>query len=151
MKAQPVNQIRDGRLLVLCFALVILAIVDLSGNFQAIFPETQKVKFSYQLVQDAKNTRLVLTSLVADEQRQGSRQGIPDEFALFYFAAININTATREILLSIPGIGPGLAGKIVRRRQAEGPFLTIEDLRKIPGVGEKRALVLRDRIHFGPI
>lgn len=50
---------------------------------------------------------------------------------------INVNTATQTQLLSIPGIGPVLAGKILAYRAENGPFTTISQLGNISGVGEK--------------
>lgn len=43
---------------------------------------------------------------------------------------ININTATREELISLPGIGEKTANKIISAR----PFKTIDDLKRIPGM-----------------
>ena len=50
---------------------------------------------------------------------------------------ININLATRSELESLPGIGPALAGRIVKFRETHGPFSRPEDILIIQGVGEK--------------
>ncbi|HHY37941.1 MAG TPA: ComEA family DNA-binding protein [Clostridia bacterium] len=49
---------------------------------------------------------------------------------------VNINTATVEQLDSLPGIGPILAERIVRSRSEEGPFSTVDDLKRVRGIGE---------------
>jgi len=49
---------------------------------------------------------------------------------------ININTAGVSELDSLPGIGPALAQRIVDYRQANGPFRTIEDIKKVKGIGD---------------
>jgi len=48
---------------------------------------------------------------------------------------ININTATREDLEILPGIGPVIAGAIIKYRETEGQFTSIEELQKVPGIG----------------
>ena len=48
---------------------------------------------------------------------------------------ININTAPAAKLETLPGIGPSLAKKIVEFREAHGPFLKIEDLLNVSGIG----------------
>ena len=48
---------------------------------------------------------------------------------------VNINTADVAALDLLPGIGPALAQRIVDYRQAQGPFLRIEDIMEVPGIG----------------
>lgn len=50
---------------------------------------------------------------------------------------IPLNRATAEELDAIPGIGPGLARRIVDRRETQGPFSEVEELQQVSGVGEK--------------
>lgn len=50
---------------------------------------------------------------------------------------ININTANATELEDLPGIGQTLAERIVTYREANGPFATPDDLRKVPGIGAK--------------
>jgi competence protein ComEA len=49
--------------------------------------------------------------------------------------AVNINTATQELLETLPGIGPTTAKAIIDYRLENGPFATIDDLLKVPGIG----------------
>lgn len=48
---------------------------------------------------------------------------------------IDPNTAAPEELQRLPRVGPGLAAKIVSRRETHGPFRTLADLDSVPGVG----------------
>src|ERR671913_314197 len=50
-------------------------------------------------------------------------------------AAVNINTATKEELTSLKGIGEKRAQDIVDYRTKNGPFKTVDDLEKVPGIG----------------
>jgi comEA protein len=48
---------------------------------------------------------------------------------------IDVNRATAEDLIRLPGVGPALAKRIVAARRAEGPFASMADLDRVPGVG----------------
>ncbi|MBO4400497.1 MAG: helix-hairpin-helix domain-containing protein [Selenomonadaceae bacterium] len=50
---------------------------------------------------------------------------------------ININTANETELQQIRGIGPVIASRIVEYRQQNGAFKTIEDIKKVRGIGNK--------------
>ncbi|MEW5763126.1 MAG: ComEA family DNA-binding protein [Bacillota bacterium] len=57
---------------------------------------------------------------------------------------ININTADAAELDRLPGIGPALAERIVRYREENGPFASVDDLLNVSGIGEKKLEGLRD-------
>ena len=48
---------------------------------------------------------------------------------------ININRATAKELDKLPGIGPVIAGRIVEYRRVNGFFQSIDDLKKVQGIG----------------
>lgn len=48
---------------------------------------------------------------------------------------ININTASVDALVALPGIGPALAQRIIEYREARGRFQSVEELMDIPGIG----------------
>ena len=62
---------------------------------------------------------------------------------------ININIASRSELMDLPGIGSVLAERIVDYRQRNGPFSSIEDIRNVSGIGEKRFEAVEDKITVG--
>lgn len=59
---------------------------------------------------------------------------------------ININTATKEELETIPGIGPALAERIIEYRNKNGKFKSIEDLKNVSGIGDKLFESLKENI-----
>ncbi|MBX3609746.1 MAG: helix-hairpin-helix domain-containing protein [Hydrogenophaga sp.] len=55
------------------------------------------------------------------------------------FAAVDVNKANEADLNSIKGVGPGTSSKIVEQRKG-APFKSWADLiKRVPGIGEKRA------------
>ena len=51
---------------------------------------------------------------------------------------LDVNTASAEELTQLPGVGPGLAQRIVDFRQQNGPFQTVDDLQNVPGLGASK-------------
>ncbi|MCA1567550.1 MAG: helix-hairpin-helix domain-containing protein [Acidobacteria bacterium] len=56
---------------------------------------------------------------------------------------INLNTASREELERLPGIGEGLAARIVEHRERHGAFRRVEHLIIVRGISERRFAELR--------
>jgi competence protein ComEA len=63
-----------------------------------------------------------------------------------YSLTININTASRDRLESLPGIGPVTAEKIIQYRSTNGPFARKEDLLDVSGIGPKKFEDIKDLI-----
>lgn len=61
-------------------------------------------------------------------------------------ARVNINTADVATLQTLNGVGEATAKKIVADREANGPYKTIEDLKRVSGIGDKKFENLRDSI-----
>ena len=59
---------------------------------------------------------------------------------------ININTATKHILMQLPGIGEQYAERIIAYRNEHGPFKTVTDLMKVKGIGKKKMETLKPLI-----
>lgn len=59
---------------------------------------------------------------------------------------VNINTATKDELDKLPGIGPALAERIIEYRTANEPFRDIADIKKVPGIGESKYNQFKNRI-----
>ena len=59
---------------------------------------------------------------------------------------INLNTASREELMKIPGIGDSKARRILEYREQSGGFETIEDLMKVPGIKKASFQKMKDYV-----
>lgn len=56
---------------------------------------------------------------------------------------IDVNVATTAELESLPGVGPATATAIVTERERNGPFLDVDDLDRVPGIGPTKIEALR--------
>ena len=61
---------------------------------------------------------------------------------------VAVNTADKEELTSLPGIGPVIADRIVALRRRDGPFEGPEELRRVKGIGPARLGKIRDLVCF---
>jgi competence protein ComEA len=61
---------------------------------------------------------------------------------------ININTATLEELIRLPGIGKAIAQDIIDNRLENGLFQKIEDLERVKGLGPAKLSKIKDNISF---
>lgn len=59
---------------------------------------------------------------------------------------VNINKATATELTSVPGIGASTAQKIIMYREENGKFQTIEDVKKVSGIGDSKFESMKDFI-----
>ena len=67
-----------------------------------------------------------------------------DEISAFYRLTLGIplslNKESEAGLIAVPGIGPGLAGAIVRERTIRGGFKSLDEIKSVRGIGEKSFL-----------
>lgn len=75
-----------------------------------------------------------------------SVQARPEEQETDGTPAININTASQSELEKLPGIGAGLAERIITHRQQYGPFSRPEHLMMVRGISDRKFRELRAMI-----
>jgi competence protein ComEA len=131
-------------------------VFDLDGNARVI----DAVEAAGGGAPDADLNRLNLAAKVTDGQRvlvqrvgeaaatSGSAvpggaggSGSADPSAL-----VNLNSATPAELETLPGIGPTLAEAIIAERERRGSFRSVNELRDVRGIGEKRFADLKDKV-----
>jgi competence ComEA-like helix-hairpin-helix protein len=76
----------------------------------------------------------------AVRQRPGAETAMP----------LDLNRATRDELDRLPGIGPGLAARIVDARESQGRFGSVDDLRRVRGIGHTTLERVRPLLAVGP-
>lgn len=62
------------------------------------------------------------------------------------FKIVNINTATKEELMRLRGIGPALAEAIIEYRTTYGSFQDKEELKKVKGIGQAKYDAVKEYI-----
>lgn len=62
---------------------------------------------------------------------------------------VDINKADEATLTSLKGIGPEKAKAIVKYRQEKGGFKTVDELKNVPGIGDKTLETLRPLVTVG--
>ena len=91
---------------------------------------------------------LVLAALITPALVLASPQG--QEPAAVQKATINLNTATIDQLMTLPGIGQKTAERILEYRAKSGGFKKIEELMNVKGIGEKSFLKIKPLVSAPP-
>jgi DNA uptake protein ComE-like DNA-binding protein len=126
--------------LYLLFGLLIL---DLTSNYHySAFTKYKKNVLCEQLRFVGPN------KLVVENCLEEGRRPIPARYTPFLFEPIPINSADKDMLMTVKGIGPALADSIVSYRRQFGPFKNSLDLQNLHRVGAKRATDLTSEFTF---
>ena len=91
---------------------------------------------------------LVLAALITPALALASPQG--QEPAAVQKTTINLNTATIDQLMTLPGIGQKTAERILEYRTKSGGFKKIEELMNVKGIGEKSFLKIKPLVSAPP-
>lgn len=71
-------------------------------------------------------------------------------FSGIAMATVNLNTASKEELEAVKGIGPQKAAAILEYRRRNGPFKKLDDLKKVNGFGDKSVAKMRSELTLEP-
>ena len=123
------------RILIFSLTLCLLYILALlMGSF--LFMKPGNVTFS------SKSADISETMTGRDDGTRISRELLPNQ-------KVNINTASEEELMLLPGIGEKLAKSIVEYRTENGDFRYVEDIMEVDGIGEGKFAAIEDLIVIG--
>ena len=120
--------------------------IDLAGGFRADADEQWLNQA--EILQDGQR----LYVYTKEETQQMEQKGItPSETGSggqknATEGKINLNTANREILMTLPGIGESKADALLAYRDEHGPFQSIEEIQNIPGIKSAVFSRIKDRI-----
>ncbi|OGQ99501.1 MAG: hypothetical protein A2505_03555 [Deltaproteobacteria bacterium RIFOXYD12_FULL_55_16] len=71
---------------------------------------------------------------------------LPARLAPLFFQPIPINQADKELLITIPGIGPAFARRIIEFREQLGRINDIEELDEVKGIGPAKLKILKTHL-----
>jgi competence protein ComEA len=91
-----------------------------------------------QIVQVGSLDSLSLSSGTQGSRRHSYGHGGGSRGKLQPGQTLNINTASESELIALPGVGPGLARRIVEYRATNGPFQSVDDLQNVSGIGPSK-------------
>ena len=140
--------------LLLCIFILILIYSIFSNFFVSKSIDDKKIKVK---VNDQEYSVDVGTTFkeLKEEYDLDASSNVADEAILYEnqevdindnAGKISINKATYEELITLPGIGPKTAEKIVEYRNTYGPFWSLEDIKKVKGIGDKKYAKLKEYI-----
>lgn len=99
------------------------------------------------LKDSADKTRLNLAQIVTDEMViMVYANGQADVVVGKEIGKINLNTATKEQIMTLKGIGESKAAAIINYRQTKGVFKKLEDLKNIKGFSDKMIETLKSEV-----
>ncbi|MCC0631648.1 MULTISPECIES: DUF655 domain-containing protein [unclassified Clostridioides] len=99
-----------------------------------------KIGETISVTSSSDSNKLSLKKEPKNESESKNSKNLSDK------SKININTATLEELDALPGIGEATANKILQHREENGQFASIEDIKNVNGIGDKKYENLKDLI-----
>jgi len=101
---------------------------------------------SFNLILDSKTGSAEVLGLEEMISRTGivSDCGVDPRRAVFELAPIDLNRADAEVLASLRGIGPELAGRIIVYRDKQGGFTRVSDILMVRGIGRRKLAKIND-------
>jgi competence protein ComEA len=61
---------------------------------------------------------------------------------------VDLDTASVELIETLPRVGPALARRIVANRDSQGPFRSMEGFRRVKGIGPATVALLEPLVTF---
>ncbi len=128
-------RVGDGRIVVILLFACGFVILNL---FSIFHPTTNGqrsvVKLSYSMAK-----QLYSENMICGIEPCLVNETIPNNLRPMFFLPILVNSAQRELLVTIKGVGPNLASSIIAFREENGPFRNAKDLMRVKRVGATRA------------
>lgn len=121
------------------------ASVNPDSLFVSDSPDSSSPSSSVSSSQSASSAPGVQSKAVSSARQSSSRSASKPQVRF----PINLNTATKEELTALPGIGDVIAQRIIDYRSQAGSFKSINELDNVKGIGEKIIAKIKSYITLG--
>ncbi|MDK9707724.1 MAG: helix-hairpin-helix domain-containing protein [Desulforhopalus sp.] len=135
----------DGRLTVVLL-MVFFSLAVVASKDHGIF--YSKYHHIYREIGVKSNQILYVANFQVGEQYSFP---ISAQLCPLFFQPLPINSANKELLMTIKGVGPILAETIVIYRHQYGSIMSIAELSRVSGIGEKRGASLATELVFNAV
>jgi competence ComEA-like helix-hairpin-helix protein len=129
--------------------LFLAAVVALGAGVRAVRA------VSRDLPSDPKSTAALSDQLRRVDSARGAARGgrggrsrASGKKSTVAAAPVDLDTSSAELIETLNGIGPALAGRIVADRDSAGPFGSLEGLRRVKGIGPALSAKLAPQVTF---
>lgn len=134
--APSTDKLKFGQIIMVALALLCAAVIAVFVFMrQRVVTEADASSRPYTYVTSSKPRYM---SSVSDMSSTSDTDDVS--------AKININTADAAKLDELPGIGPAKAEAIIKYREENGDFGSVEDIKKVNGIGDKLFENMKDMI-----
>jgi competence protein ComEA len=124
------EQTRQVRFLVVIAAVICALLIGYNAFYVPDAPLSEPV-VKVDLTSSTSSSAVSKSAVVSSDKESSVQKASSGK--------VNINTATAaELSEKLDGIGDTLAQRIVSYREQHGPFQAPEDLKNVPGIGEKK-------------
>lgn len=137
------NNKTDSIFVYVCGAVVQEGVYELPSGSRVY----EAVEKAGGFTEDAARTQVNQAEILEDEARlyipteaEAAEEQAPTD------GKVNINTASKEDLMTLPGVGESKASQIIQYRETHGAFQKIEDVMKISGIKEGLFNQIKDDI-----
>ena len=113
------------------------ALIQVGGLIEET-ADRDRINLSRKLCDEEKIYIPAIGEDLPKDQNQNDNKG-------YYSGKININTASKDILMQLPGIGEVIAQRIIEYRKVN-EFKNTEELTKVSGIGSKKYESIRDLV-----
>lgn len=137
MNNNNVDNSRDGRLTIVLVLLFGVLLFDFSKGHMA-FSERDINSYSCRQLHYIHPKSLTVQECSQAGESDG-KETVSAQFSPFLFTAMPINSANKDMIMTVDGIGPALADDIIAYRRQFGHFTSSTELLNLPGIGPKRA------------
>ncbi|MBC8014258.1 MAG: ComEA family DNA-binding protein [Sporomusaceae bacterium] len=118
----------------------VVDLVTLAGGL-SMEADPSKINMAQQL-KDGMHVNVAAKVLIP----QGTGDALGNSSRVKISSKVNINTADKIELDTLPGVGPALAEQIMEYRQVKGSFNDVDELKKVPGIGPSKFEKMKEKI-----